>query len=184
MLAQGRGFFPMDHGLTQKELRKIATDPKKPWHEQVAAFWLAESMPPDMKDYEMILTGDETLEEAARRGVRTDSIKKMKRRTFTKDDGTQVTEVELELHDRALEAINMVHDRAYGRPAVTVQGGDKPIAIAALHVPVPAACLDMVKTNPKAVREIINGIAEQAAREQKRQEFVDGMVSGNGQADK
>lgn len=117
--------------LTTAELRAIANDPNEKHRRAVAAQELVLMRERgDLADFEDVMRGNETLEDARRRGLNTSVLKKLKRKSKRVDyvsgskDGDSVeleVECDIELHNRAGEALDRVMDRTNGRPTQAVR---------------------------------------------------------------
>lgn len=122
-------------GLTEAQLRRIATDPKADGIRRSAAVRILRTFEhPDPADMEDMLDGRVTLRQLRQRGFNTSAIRKVKVKTRTlrdaegNDAGVEV-EREVELHDRSGAEFDRVFDRTEGRPRqqVDVTSGDEPI---------------------------------------------------------
>lgn len=109
--------------LTLDELKKIAKDSAKGWTHRQAALRMIRSLEnPDIADFEPLLDGQMGIRELRAQGVDTTSIKKVKHKTRTIQQGEgnepiQEVEREIELYDRGLEEARTVMDYTEGRPA-------------------------------------------------------------------
>lgn len=118
---------------SEDKLRKVARDKSESWNTRVAAERMICALEyTDLKEFERVITGEETLREAAERGINTEVVKKLKRRTrTTKSEGgdpVTETEVEIELHDRAAQDFDRVVNQTAGRPKETVEVQNTPIS--------------------------------------------------------
>lgn len=113
-----------DPDITELELRKIAKDKTYEKNMRAAAhYYLLLMERPDIADFEVVLDGQKSLVELRNDGVDTAIVKKMKQKTrsIPNPAGGETTEVEreIELHDRSLDAFNVVLARTDGRPHET-----------------------------------------------------------------
>ena len=97
-------------------LRAIAKQNKAPAVKRAACVHLLETIErPDPADFVAVADGRESLLDARKRGLATDTIKKLKRRTRTVGEET-VTESELEFHDRGITARDKAINHTAGTP--------------------------------------------------------------------
>jgi hypothetical protein len=129
-------------GLTQAQLRRIATDTRVAWTRSAAAREILKALEyGDLADMEPLLDGRLTLKQLRQKGVNTAVIRKVKVKTRTlrdadgEDVGTEV-EREVELHDRGGDHFNLICDQTESRPKVNVHhtgdgttGGPAPIVL-------------------------------------------------------
>ena len=114
----------MDTDIREIELRKIAKNKLAEKNMRAAAqYYLMLLERPDIADYESVLDGQKSLAELRADGIDTALVKKMKQKTrsIPNPEGGETTEVEreIELHDRSLDAFNVVLNRTDGRPHET-----------------------------------------------------------------
>jgi hypothetical protein len=114
-----------DENMTPAALREIVNDPKSHWTKIAAAQQALDTAErPNMATFEKVRAGEETIEEAHNRGLPTDQIKKfkLKVRATREKSGNIVTETEseIELHERASNAIDRLHDRTEGKPVQAI----------------------------------------------------------------
>jgi hypothetical protein len=127
-----------EQGLTPRQLQRIIADPDSPFPKIEAAIQILQSIElGDVTDMEDLLDGKVTLRQLRESGVNTRIIKKIKvkRRTLYNEDGPEGEEVEreVELHNRAGDALDRIMDRTDGRPKqqVDVTSGNEPLRTSA-----------------------------------------------------
>lgn len=105
-----------EKGLTRAQLKREANNPKSPWPRCMAAQRILRALEnPDMADYEPILEGVKSLTQLRDEGVNTELVKKCKSRSVKGEDGEDVMEREIELHDRSGDDVDRIFDRTVGR---------------------------------------------------------------------
>lgn len=112
-------------GLRRVELKAIFDDEGEEDLVRTAAGKILGLRPGDMKDFEGIITGAETLDAAHKAGVDTTQVKKIKRKKRTIKRGGDLPdeveeETELELHDRSRGNWRDLVDDTDGKPTQTV----------------------------------------------------------------
>lgn len=107
-------------GMTRADWLKVARDEKEDGVRRIAAERLLRATEfGDLADFEQVLEGEQTLGAARAKGLNTEVIKKIKVRTTTKDDYTEVTR-EIELHDRSGQDFDRIMDRTVGKPTQAI----------------------------------------------------------------
>lgn len=114
----------VERGMTEKQVRKIARDPKQQVGRRMAAERLLRTIEfGDIADFAGLLRGENSMEDLRAMGINTEVVKKFKQKTRKELVGQgedakveEVIEREIELHDRAGADFDRVVDHTDGRP--------------------------------------------------------------------
>lgn len=107
---------------TEKDLHRIVKDPDERIAKQVAALQVLRALEsPDLADFQALVGKGATLDGLRRKGIDTTKIKKLKTKTKIDNDGTEVVEAEIELHDRAGESFDRIVNQTAGAPKQTLE---------------------------------------------------------------